>query len=175
MGASKALDRILSYLLATSSFKIEGIFGSKENKLLSYTDSDHAGDMPMTTFSHTGVVIQLNNVPIKWKSTKQTKTSRSSAEAEVYALDCGVGESLHINNKLIEMNNNTIWPINIYVDNKQADFFFSKNITTTSKMRTTFNLKDARIRELRDDKKVKVGYVKADVNPSDLLTKIHSN
>ena len=72
------------------------------------------------------------------------------------------------------MNNNTIWPINIYVDNKQAEFF-SKNITTTSKMRTTFNLKDAWIRELRDDKKVNIEHVNADVNPSDLLTKIHSN
>ena len=94
-----ALDRILSYLLATSSFKIKGIFGSKKNELLTYTDSDHAGNMPMTTFSHTGVILMLNNVPIKWKSTKQTKTSRCSAEAETYALDCGVGEAQHINNK----------------------------------------------------------------------------
>ena len=48
IGASKTLDRILSYLLAKSSFKIEGIFGSKENKLLSYTDSEHAVSMQET-------------------------------------------------------------------------------------------------------------------------------
>ena len=86
----------------------------------------------MTTFSHTGVVIMLNNVPVKWKSTKQTKTSRSSAEAETYALDCGVGESTHINNKLMEMDTNTTWPINVYVDNKQAETFSKNKFSTTS-------------------------------------------
>ena len=49
------------------------------------------------------------------------------------------------------------------------------DITTTSKMRTTFNLKYAWIRELRDDKRVNIEHVNADVNPPDLLTKIHSN
>ena len=37
----------------------------------------------------------------------------------------------------------------IYVDNKQS-ISFSKNITVNSKLRTTFNLKDKRIQEMRE-------------------------
>ena len=58
----------------------------KLDRLEYYSDSDHAGDMPITSFSHTGTVIMLNKVPIHWRSKKQPKTSRSSAEAEIYAL-----------------------------------------------------------------------------------------
>ena len=77
----------LSYLAATNDFKISGIMSPKIDSLEYYSDSDHAGDMPITTCSHTGTVIMLNKVPIHWRSKKkQPKTSRSSAEAEVYAL-----------------------------------------------------------------------------------------
>ena len=62
-------------------------------------------------------------------------------------------------------------PYDIYVDNKQS-ISFSKNITVNSKLRTTFNLKDKRIQEMRDDKIVDVKYVNGMENPADLLTKI---
>ena len=49
-------------------------------------------------------------------------------------------------------------PYDIYVDNTQS-IGFSKNITVHSKLRTTFNLKDKRIQEMRDDKIVNAKYV----------------
>ena len=64
-------------------------------------------------------------------------------------------------------------PYDIYVDNKQS-ISFSKNITVNSKLRTTFNLKDKRIQEMRDDKIVNAKYVLGIENPPDLLTKVQS-
>ena len=64
-GASNALDRILSYLLATQDFKIKGVFAPKIDILLPYSDSDWAGDMPITTCSHSGTMITLYDTPIR--------------------------------------------------------------------------------------------------------------
>ena len=97
-----ALERIMSYLLATQDFKIKGMYSPKIDILSPYSDSDWAGDMPITTMScsHSGTMIILNDVPIRWRSKKQPKTSRSSAEAEIYALSETVGETRHLGWKM---------------------------------------------------------------------------
>ena len=56
-----AMDRIMSYLLATKDFKIKGVYSPKLDILLPYSDSDWAGDMPITTCSHSGTMITLND------------------------------------------------------------------------------------------------------------------
>ena len=94
-GASVALDRIMSYFITTSDFKIRGVFSTKLDILLPYSDSDWAGDMPITSCSHSGTMITLNDTPIRWKSKKQPKTYNSSAEAEIYALSQTIGETRH--------------------------------------------------------------------------------
>ena len=67
-GARKGLDRVLSYLLSTRDFKISGIFSPKRDIFEFYSDSDHAGDMPITSHSHTGTILKMNDVPIFWRS-----------------------------------------------------------------------------------------------------------
>ena len=62
-------------------------------------------------------------------------------------------------------------PYAIYVDNKQS-ISFSKNITVNSTLRTTFNLKDKRIQEMRDDKIINAKYVLGIENPAGLLNKV---
>ena len=101
VGSLKAARKALSYLAATNDFKISGIMSPKIDSLEYYSDSDHAGDMPITTCSRTGTVIMLNKVPIHWRSKKQPKTSRSSAEAEIYALSDTLADS-RVNNRRLE-------------------------------------------------------------------------
>ena len=72
---------------------------------------------------------------------------------------------------MLEFGMNVNEPYAIYVDNKQS-FSFSKNVTVNSKLRTTFNLKDKRIQEMRDDKIINAKYVLGIENPADLLTKL---
>ena len=110
----------MSYLLATQDFKIKGVYSPKIDILLPYSDSDWAGDMPITTCSHSGTMITLNDTPIRWRSRKQPKTSRSSAEAETYALSETVGETRHLGWKIKEFGMNVSEPYTIYdiVDNQ---------------------------------------------------------
>ena len=61
--------------------------------LYNNTDSDHVGDPDMTSCSHTGVMILMNTVPIKWRSTKQPKTVLSPAHAEIFACSEGLKEA----------------------------------------------------------------------------------
>ena len=72
---------------------------------------------------------------------------------------------------MLEFGMNIKEPYDIYVDNKQS-ISFSKNITVNSKLRTTFNLRDKRIQEMRDDKIINAKYVLGIENPADLLTKV---
>ena len=127
--------------------------------------------MPITSCSHSGTIITLNDTPIRWKSKKQPKTSNSSAEAEIYALSQTIGETRHLGWKMLEFGMDINEPHDIYVDNTQS-MSFSKNITVNSKLRTTFNLRDKRIQEMRDDKIINAKYVLGIENPADLLTKV---
>ena len=165
------MDRVLSYLLATNDFKIKGIYSPKIDILLPYSDSDWAGDMPITTCSHSGTMITLNDVPIRWRSKKQPKTSRSSAEAEIYALSETVGETRHLGWKMREFGIDINEPYTVYVDNEQC-ISFTNNITVNPKLRNTFNLKDKWIKELKNDNIINVKHINGARNPADILTKV---
>ena len=147
-----------------------GIFGPKHDDLKYFSDSDHAGDLPITTCSHSGTVLLLNGVPIRWKSKKQPKTSRSSAEAEIYALGQTVDESNFLNWKLEDMGVNIQMPTQIYVDNAQAKVF-TEHLCINTRLRNTFNLNQQWIKELRDSKLLTVSKIDSINNPADLLTK----
>jgi len=49
-------------------------------------------------------MLLLNSVPVCWKSKKQPITARSSAEAEVYALDLAVSNAKYIDRKREEFS-----------------------------------------------------------------------
>ena len=78
VGSRRALFRILSYLLATTDFKLEG-YSTTYNTVECYSDSDFGGVRPLSTCSHSGTMIMLNGVPVVWHSKRQPKTSISSA------------------------------------------------------------------------------------------------
>ena len=48
-GAMKGVNKMLQYILSTQDFKISGVYAPKANTFDYYSDSDHAGDMPITT------------------------------------------------------------------------------------------------------------------------------
>ena len=143
----------------------------KVDRLEYYSDSDHAGDMPITTHSHTGTVLIMNNVPIQWRSKKQPKTSRSSAEAEIYALSDTLADARLLQWKMIDINIRVPDKITIKVDNNQAKVF-ANDETISSRLRTAFSLKEAWVQEIKDAGEVDVIQIPADINVSDMLTKV---
>ena len=60
----------------------------------------------------------------------------------------------------------------VYVNNTQAEIF-CKHLSVNSKLRTTFNMKENWIKELRDANILKVEHVNSNINPADMLTKPH--
>ena len=81
----------------------------------------------------------MNGVPIRWKSKKQPKTSRSSAEAEIYALGQTVDETNFLNWKLQDVGVKVVAPTQVYVDNNQAKAF-TEHLCINTRLRSTFNL-----------------------------------
>ena len=126
--------------------------------------------MPITTYSHTGTVLIMNNVPIQWRSKKQPKTSRSSAEAEVYALADTLADAKLLQWKMQDIYIKVLDKIIIKVDNNQAKVFANEECVN-SKLRTAFSLKEAWV---RDKDEVQVIQIPADINVSDMLTKVQS-
>lgn len=63
-------------------------------------------------------------------------------------------------------------PIVIQMDNK-AGISFQKSTCTNSKLGGTFDLRNSRLRELRDTNVVKTVHVSTANNIADLLTKCH--
>ena len=171
VGTMKGVNKVLQYLLSTQDFKLTGIYAPKTDSFDYYSDSDHAGDMPITTHSHTGTVLIMNNVPIQWRSKKQPKTSRSSAEAEIYALSDTLADARLLQWKMIDINIKVPDKITIKVDNNQAKVF-ANDETISSRLRTAFSLKEAWVQEIKDAGEVSVVQIPADINVSDMLTKV---
>ena len=69
-----------------------------------FVDSDWAG-CPQTRRSTSGFVITLLGATINYGSRTQATIALSSAEAELYAINTGATEALHLRNLLIELLN----------------------------------------------------------------------
>ena len=61
----------------------------------------------------------------------------------------------------------------VHVDNNQAKSFCD-NLNVNSKLRTTFNMKEKWIKELRDKNIVDIKHIDTKPNPADILTKPHN-
>jgi hypothetical protein len=168
----RALHRVLSYLLATTDFKIQGNFGTMihGDDMLSYSDSDLSSNSDITTKSQTGTMVFLNKVPVFWRSKKQCDTSRSIAEAEIYALSHTVSDARDVSFRLKDMDIHVTVPLAFKTDNKQAEVF-SKSICVNSRLRGIFRLSEGWVQELRDRDQVATSYVPAAKNAANVLTK----
>lgn len=120
-----------------------------QNKFEFFADSDHAGDRPYDTRSHTGIMILLNGTPVEWVSRKQPATSIAPAEAEIYAMREAVGVCRWTQWVAEELGLQVAWPFVLNTDSTQARSF-QHNTCPASKLRTYFDLRDKSIQELRD-------------------------
>ena len=72
-----------------------------------------------------------------------------------------------------DININVPDKIIIKVDNNQAKVFANDEVVN-SKLRTAFSLKGAWVKEIKDKDEVQVIQIPADINVSDMLTKVQS-
>ena len=157
-GAMKALRRVLAYLNTTKDRKL-WVPRVKGDSWQLYSDSDHAGETAMgNTRSHTGVIMLLNGMPIHWRSNKQPMTSLSSATAEIYAMTEAVRDANLRMWVAEDMHIPVTWPMVLQVDNAAGESFQHSTCGST-KLKGVFNLRDARIQELKDEGRVNAVHV----------------
>ena len=135
-------------------------------------DSDWAGDRALGTLSHTGMVFLCNGAPVKWLSKKQITTSKASAEAEIYALSTAAQAMKLTYYRAQELGVKTLFPGSLYVDNA-AGVSFQQSTNPDTKLKGTFDLRAAWVKELRDEGVLKVEKIDTLLNVADLLTKCH--
>ena len=116
------------------------------------------------------MIILLNSMPIFWKSNKQPVTALSSAEAEVYAMMEAVKEARLRLWIAEEAGIEVSYPLTLMVDNAAGESF-CKSTSGLSKLRGVYQMRDSRIKELRDAKIVTAQHVDTKLNLADRLTK----
>jgi hypothetical protein len=106
------------------------------------SDASFADD-PSTRASSDGYLFKLFGMPIDWKATKQQSVTKSTTEAELYALSRAASELLWWNNLFDQLNFKTgITPV-IYCDNQQT-----VGIVTKASERLQTKLKHVNIHQL---------------------------
>ena len=133
-----------------------------------YVDSDWAG-CPTTRKSTTGFIVSLLGTTINYGSRTQATIALSSAEAELYAINTGATEALHIRSLLMELLN--INKINIKI---HTDLSSGKSMATrigSSRKAKHIELKHLFIQQLISHDYVRVIKIHTNDNPADILTK----
>ena len=133
-----------------------------------YVDSDWAG-CPTTRRSTTGFLITLLGTTINYGSRTQATIALSSAEAELYAINTGATEALHIRSLLIELLSINKINIKIHTDSSSG-----KSMATrigSSRKAKHIELKHLFIQQLISHDYVRLIKIHTNDNPADILTK----
>lgn len=162
----KAVKRIIRYVSGTTDF---GIWYSKDSPLLlaGYSDADWAGDSDDRK-STTGGCFYIGNNLVSWYSKKQNSISLSTAEAEYIAAGSCCSQLLWMKQMIAEygyVQDNII----VYCDNTSA-INISKNPVQHSRTKH-IDIRHHFIRELVENKTIKLEHVATEVQHADIFTK----
>ena len=164
----KAVKNILKYLRRTKDIFL--VFGGSELKIEGYTDSSFQSESDDSK-SMSGYVFTLNGGAISWKSSKQSTTADSTAEAEYIAASEAAKEAVWMRKFVSELGvvPSIEEPIVLYCDNNAA-------IAQAKEPRSHKNSKHVLrrfhlIREIIERGDVKIERVDTHNNVADPLTK----
>ena len=101
------------------------------------------------------MVFLCNGAPVKWLSKKQIVTSKASAEAEIYALSTAAQELKLTYYRAQELGVAAQFPGTLYVDNA-AGVSFQRKTNPVTKLKGTFDLREAWVKELQDQEIINV-------------------
>ena len=110
--------RVLIYLLTTKDLGVTHK-PSEKMVLTAFVDSDWAGERHDRK-SVSGYVIYFNNVPLVYRTKKQTVVALSSMEAEYVALSQCIQHALYIKRLLRFLDTRLDEPLTVFCDNQAA-------------------------------------------------------
>ena len=160
------VKNVMLFLVSKSS-KHFIISGSLEHRELSgWTDSDHAGN-PDDRRSRSAHQIWLGNDLIDWYGRSQTIVAHSSAESELMALDACVRQMQHLRWLMESLNAPARGPSVINMDSSSA-LGMAENPIQNRRNRH-IHARYFYVRDLINDKVVRLNKVDTDDNRADLL------
>lgn len=161
-----AAKRVVRYLKGTRDYRLE--FGPGQGwSLEGYSDADWAGDQESRK-STSGYIFFFGTGPIAWVSHKQACVSLSSMEAEYVALSEACQELLWLR-RLMEDLGQAQQCTTIFEDNQSCLSFI--NTERTSKRSKHIDTKRHFIKDLVDQRVVKLEFCPSDRMIADTLTK----
>lgn len=163
-----AVQQIFAYLKGTSDHGLRYTIDGNIEPTVLFSDSDWAGDLD-GRLSTNGMVAIFGGAAISYNSSKQSCVARSSAEAELIALDECVKEALWIRKLEKELDISAGEPTVIHEDNEAA-------IAISAAERRTKRTKHIDVKYFATTGNIKAGDVQvspvpSDENPADLFTK----
>jgi hypothetical protein len=141
---------------------------SSVQKLVSYSDSDYAGDMDDRK-STSGVVFFLGPSIITWSSQKQRIIAQSSCEAEYIAAASGGTQGVWLSRLLGEVCGKEPEKMKLYLDNMSAIALCKNPVfhERTKHIDTRYHY----IRECVEEGRIDVVHVSTSDQMGDILTK----
>jgi len=162
----KALERCVGYLTSLKDSKL--IFRKpRELRSISYCDSDYAKSEDDRK-SIAGRINTVGGTITNWTSKKQATVALSSTESEYQALSDCTQEAMFTQN-LIEELTGVKEPAIIYEDNLGA-IFLCKNQQVSSRTKH-IDVRHHYMRNLLEDKRLEIRFVRSEDNSSDICTK----
>ena len=165
----KAAKRVVRYLVATVDDKLTYHQQPVSDllKIMTYTDSDWAGDH-LDRKSFSGSVVFLNDSAVSWHCKKQTTVALSSVEAEYMALSDATRETLYVHNLLAEFFGLKL-PIVMDMDNIGAGHIAENDLN--NKLTKHIDIRHHFVRHYIRAKIIELFYVPTADNVADVFTK----
>jgi len=133
-----------------------------------YVDADHAHDQ-LTRRSVTGILLFVNNTPIKWYSKRQNTVETSTYGAELVALRIAIDIAVEFRYKLRMMGIPLAGPSQVLCDNKGVVLNTTLPSSTLKKKHNAIAYH--RVREAVAAKIARVLHIEGKENIADILTK----
>eukprot|EP00971_Amphidinium_carterae_P197267 3915541-Amphidinium_carterae.2 len=158
----KRIRQLFGYLCANDEMVLR--MTSKDDRLRVYTDSSFA---PSGGKSHAGLLLQLGEASITWRSHKQSLVALSTGEAELYASVEGIGAVRSARSLLLELGL-SISVAELLCDNSAAIALSNSDPPMRSRH---WSMRSWRLREAVRSGEVAVSYVSTDAQRADSFTK----
>lgn len=133
-----------------------------------YVDADHAENL-MTRWSHSGILLYINNTPVIWYSKRQNTVESSSFGSEFVALRIATEMIEALRYKICMFGVPINGPSDVFCDNKSV-------VTNSSIPSSVLNKKHnsicyLRVCEAQAAGTIRVGWIEGEYNKADLATK----
>ena len=140
----------------------------KKARIMAYVDADHAHDL-VTRRSVTGILLYVNNTPLKWTSKRQNTIETSTYGSELVAARLAVEQILEYRYKLQMLGVPVDEPHILLGDNMSVVISCTQPSSHLKKKHNAISYH--RVREIIATGKLEFRHVRSEANIADILTK----